>query len=107
MVRHLPGTALSTIQEPATCGLTVLMLKKLPIAPWGWKDLNIFGWPLVGAILLFMYLGNNYGRVWYLVAGAPVILLIWLVSFFRDPPRRIPDDPGAIVAPADGTVVDI
>jgi phosphatidylserine decarboxylase len=83
------------------------MLKKLPIAPWGWKDLNLFGWPLVTAIVLCVYLSRHHGRLWYLAACVPFIVLIWLISFFRDPPRRIPDEPQALVAPADGKVVDI
>jgi phosphatidylserine decarboxylase len=37
----------------------------------------------------------------------PLIILIWLISFFRNPPRKIPDDPLAIVSPADGTIVDV
>jgi phosphatidylserine decarboxylase len=79
------------------------MLEKLPIAPWGWKDLNLFGWPLVALILLCLLLGGP----WCYLGLIPFIVLLWLISFFRDPPRRIPEDPRAIVAPADGTVVDI
>jgi phosphatidylserine decarboxylase len=36
-----------------------------------------------------------------------VPLWIFLVSFFRDPERKIPDDPRAVVSPADGTVSEI
>jgi phosphatidylserine decarboxylase len=79
------------------------MLEKLPIARWGWKDLNLFGWPLVAAILVCFLLGSP----WCWLAVIPFIVLLWLISFFRDPPRRIPDDVLAIVAPADGTIVDI
>jgi phosphatidylserine decarboxylase len=79
------------------------MLEKLPIAPWGWKDLNLFGWPLVAAILLCVLLG----KPWCFLALIPFIVLLWLISFFRDPPRCVPADDRAIVAPADGTVVDI
>jgi phosphatidylserine decarboxylase len=79
------------------------MLDKLPIARWGWKDLNLFGWPLIAAILFLFLLG----KPWCWLAVVPFVVLLWLISFFRDPPRRIPDDLQALVAPADGTVVDI
>ncbi len=31
----------------------------------------------------------------------------WLLLRFRDPPRRIPQDPGVLVAPIDGTVLHV
>jgi phosphatidylserine decarboxylase len=34
-------------------------------------------------------------------------LLLFTIWFFRDPTRRIPDEPGAVVAPADGKIVRI
>jgi phosphatidylserine decarboxylase len=37
----------------------------------------------------------------------PFVVLLWLISFFRDPPREIPADDRTIVAPADGKVVDV
>jgi phosphatidylserine decarboxylase len=79
------------------------MLEKLPIAPWGLKDLNLIGWPLIAAFLLCLL----FHWPWSLLAVVPAVLFVWLVSFFRDPPRRVPDDPQAIVAPADGKIVDI
>ncbi len=36
-----------------------------------------------------------------------VLALIGVIWFFRDPERRPPDDPAAIIAPADGRVVQI
>lgn len=48
--------------------------------------------------------------VWCPSLGAPLLplaLLAFTISFFRDPTRQIPDDAGAIVAPADGKVVEI
>jgi phosphatidylserine decarboxylase len=35
------------------------------------------------------------------------IVLIWALSFFRDPHREIPDDPKGLLSPADGTITDI
>lgn len=46
-----------------------------------------FGWNWVGGILLFL--------------GA------FVLYFFRDPQRAVPGDPGAVVSPADGRVVEI
>jgi phosphatidylserine decarboxylase len=35
------------------------------------------------------------------------VLLVFTISFFRDPNRTAPKDPKAIVSPADGTIVEI
>jgi phosphatidylserine decarboxylase len=34
-------------------------------------------------------------------------LLVWVVSFFRDPKRKIPEDPALLLSPADGRISDI
>ena len=35
---------------------------------------------------------------------AVMILTLWSIYFFRDPPRGVPQDDGLLVAPADGLV---
>jgi phosphatidylserine decarboxylase len=35
------------------------------------------------------------------------IVLAWVLSFFRDPYRVIPNEPNALLSPADGTITDI
>jgi phosphatidylserine decarboxylase len=48
--------------------------------------------------------------IWCPVLWAPILpfaLLAFAISFFRDPERTIPPDPQAIVASADGKVVEI
>jgi phosphatidylserine decarboxylase len=65
-----------------------------------------FGVPpfLIGALLLG--LGNIYLIRWLFVTGAILILLgLFVFSFFRNPDRVIPGEPGLVVAPADGRVV--
>src|SRR5207253_6291554 len=42
---------------------------------------------------------------WYLSAAVLVFLALFVFSFFRDPDRVIPAEPGAVVSPADGRVV--
>jgi phosphatidylserine decarboxylase len=89
-------------QARASCSCAAI-LKKLRVAPWGCKDLCIFGLPLVLAVIGLLLAGDP----WCWLALVPLVVLVWLVSFFRDPRRLIPDEPRAIVAPADGLVVDI
>ena len=78
-------------------------LEKLWLARWAFYDLAIFGLPLVVAIVALLFAP----KPWCLVSIVPLVFLIWLISFFRNPPRKIPNDPSAIVSPADGTVIDI
>jgi phosphatidylserine decarboxylase len=61
-----------------------------------------FGLPplLIGLFLL------TYPRTWAYVIGAILVFLgLFVFSFFRNPNREIPAEPGVIVAPADGRVV--
>jgi phosphatidylserine decarboxylase len=65
-----------------------------------------FGLPpfLIGALLLA--LSNMYRSEWLLVSGVLLLLLgLFVFSFFRNPDRVVPSDPGLIVAPADGRIV--
>src|SRR5579863_7504787 len=60
-----------------------------------------YGLPLALAAAGCDYLG----LYWAAILFAALTLLI--LNFFRDPNRTIPSDPGAIVSPADGRVVQI
>ncbi len=74
--------------------------ERIPLARWGLAEVQLMGYPLLAAtILLALY--------WWPVAVIPGALFVLVVSFFRDPPRRIPQEPGLLIAPADGKVVEI
>jgi len=52
-----------------------------------------------GAALVVHYFA---GSAW----AAPFwIVLVFILQFFRDPPRRVPDAPDAVICPADGKVI--
>src|SRR5258706_4965561 len=63
------------------------------------------GWPFV-AISLVVALGIGWliGFWWSLPLWG---VAIFVLQFFRDPPREVPDDPRAVVSPADGRIVEI
>jgi len=63
------------------------------------------GWPFLAAAFAVSF-GVNYSLGW---AWA---LPCWLISFFilqffRDPPREVPDDALAVLSPADGRIVAV
>lgn len=75
----------------------------LPFAKYGLKELFFFSlsWAAAGAVL------------WAAFPSAPWLLalpaagLLFTLNFFRDPSRTVPAEPGLLVSPADGTVVEI
>jgi phosphatidylserine decarboxylase len=66
-------------------------------------------WPIL--IFAALTVGAIYlpCGVWLrvILTGISAVLLLFTISFFRDPQRAGPADPKAIVAPADGTIVEI
>jgi phosphatidylserine decarboxylase len=72
----------------------------IPLTRHGWREM------VVGTLLLA---AGGWG-LWMLYP--PLVMLavavwVWLIAFFRDPLRKLPADPKAVVSPADGMVSDI
>jgi phosphatidylserine decarboxylase len=62
------------------------------------------GWPFLAGALVVSLLVTYFAGWW----SAPFWLLsIFILQFFRDPPREVPDDPRAVVSPADGRIVEV
>lgn len=61
------------------------------------------GWPFVALGLVPAVVAAWLG--WWWLVGVGVAIAAFLAFFYRDPQRVIPDDPMAIVAPADGRVM--
>jgi phosphatidylserine decarboxylase len=72
----------------------------VPLAKWGTAEVCLLGCPLAALAVAAGWLA------WYL-ALLPAALFALVVFFFRDPPRRVPQEPGLLVSPADGTVAEI
>lgn len=68
----------------------------------GYPTLIVVG---IGLAILNVIIRNRDGLRYAL----PVSLVIWgfFAQFFRDPPRNAPNVPDQVIAPADGTIVDI
>ena len=62
------------------------------------------GWPFL-AISLALAIGATF---WCATWSIPLwIIALFVLQFFRDPPREIPQDAGAVLSPADGRIVAV
>ena len=63
------------------------------------------GWPFIGLALVLSLLATV---LWGGVAAIPFyIVLVFVLQFFRDPPRPVPELVNAVLSPADGRIVKI
>lgn len=74
--------------------------RRVPFARWGWAELWLFSVPLAAATAISAI-------TWWYLAPAFGTVLCLVLFFFRDPPRRVPEEAGVLVSPADGTVSDV
>jgi len=63
------------------------------------------GWPfLAGTVAAALGTGLLAGWTW----AVPFwVAALFVLQFFRDPPREVPEDPRAVVSPADGRIVAV
>ena len=63
------------------------------------------GWPFLAiALAVSLLIGWFAGWPWSIPFW---LLAIFILQFFRDPPRAVPDDPRAVLSAADGRVVEV
>lgn len=63
------------------------------------------GWPFIAATLAVALIAQVLGG--FAWAAFPWLVLLFMLQFFRDPPRVIPADPAAVLSPADGRIVSV
>jgi phosphatidylserine decarboxylase len=80
---------------------------RLRLARAGLAEVVCFSALFLAACLLFGLLGVWWHPFAFVPLGVAMVLWLFVLSFFRDPERTIPDDPQALLSPADGTVTHV
>lgn len=82
---------------------------RIPLTKYGWPQVFIFP-AVILALMVAIALGTLTVLPAWVIISIEVLLtaiLIWVLSFFRDPERICPTDINLLLAPADGQVTDI
>lgn len=74
------------------------------ITKYGLREILLSGVGCLAVAVIILLLVPGWGRAVILV---PAAVFLWVLSFFRDPERRIPQGANLVVSPADGTVTEI
>jgi phosphatidylserine decarboxylase len=84
---------------------------RFALTKYGWPQVVIFPVIVLAAMILVGRLSSLVPRlsIWVIfsIEAGFAAILIWILSFFRDPYRICPVDERLLLAPADGRVTDI
>ncbi len=82
---------------------------RIPLTPLGLPQVAIYPLSTVAIMISTALVGR--GRLspaaLLFVEILLALVLIWALSFFRDPERKIPAEAGLLVSPADGRITDV
>jgi phosphatidylserine decarboxylase len=82
---------------------------RIPLTKYGWPQVAIFPAGLLAVMVCCPLIGVLFLPAWAVISVEVVLaaILIWILSFFRDPYRVSPSDESLLLAPADGRITDI
>jgi phosphatidylserine decarboxylase len=84
---------------------------RIPLTKYGWPQVVVFPVIVLAVMIVFALAGSACSGLppWsiLLVEALLASVLIWILSFFRDPYRNPPSDTNLLLAPADGRITDI
>jgi phosphatidylserine decarboxylase len=89
----------------------IIFVVRFALTKYGWPQVIVFPAIVLAAMILVTRLSSLVPRlsIWVIIsieAGFAVVL-IWVLSFFRDPYRVSPVDKRLLLAPADGRITDV
>jgi phosphatidylserine decarboxylase len=82
---------------------------RLSLTKYGWPQVVIFPAIVFIAMVIALLVWPKSFSVWSIIVIETIfaIVLLWILSFFRDPERIVPAEKNLLLSPADGKVTDI
>jgi len=82
---------------------------RIALTQYGWPQVVVYPAIIICAMALCLAMGMFFWPLWAIIAAEAIlgIILIWVLSFFRDPFRLCPVEKKLLLSPADGTITDV
>jgi len=82
---------------------------KIPLTKYGWPQVVVYPVVVIAAMVAVGLTGKSFLPTWAIISIETVLVLVllWVLAFFRDPPRRCTAEPNLLLAPADGRITEI
>jgi phosphatidylserine decarboxylase len=82
---------------------------RIPLTKYGWPQVVIFPAAILVFMIVLWFGAHPTTPIWVVqyVEIALGLVFLWILSFFRDPEREVPQDKNLLLAPADGKITDI
>jgi phosphatidylserine decarboxylase len=88
----------------------IMLIMRIPLTKYGLPQVAVFG-VMILVVMVTVYVAGSSDimspTTVLIVEVIMAILLIWVLAFFRDPLRQIPQGDDTLVSPADGKVTNI
>lgn len=81
----------------------------MKLTKYGWPQVLIYPAVILAAMFFCLPAGVHLPTIWvlWIIEIIMAVILLGILSFFRDPNREILRDKNTIIAPADGKITDI
>ena len=82
---------------------------RLALTKYGWPQVVVFPAIVLGAMVIALLAWPKSLSVWGIISVETIfaVVLVWILSFFRDPERLVPVEKNLLLSPADGRITDI
>mgnify|MGYP000428906321 CR=1 FL=1 len=91
---------------------------RIPLTKYGWPQVGVYPILVAAAMAAYVFVALRIFPEWaidttwalltfWLVELVLLAVLVWMLAFFRDPHRQVPQDTALLLAPADGTITDV
>jgi phosphatidylserine decarboxylase len=88
----------------------MMIFMKIPLTKYGLPQVAVFPAMVLVVMAIILFAGKKdimTDRVVLITEIVLIVVLAWVLAFFRDPQRDCPQDASLLLSPADGVVSDI